>query len=104
MSVICYIINFFAPITNMLGLFGALLAGSREEWDVLYMAIPFAIAGLIFGIFAYSRDIPPRMFWAESVNNIFSFTITIVIGYILTFAAYPLAWYIATDFIETVSK
>lgn len=103
MSVICYLINLLAPITNMLGLFGCLLACSRGEWGVLYIAIPFAVAGLIFGIFAYSRDIPPRMFWTESVNEIFSFTVTTVIGYALTFAAYPLAWYIATDFIEAVS-
>lgn len=103
MAVLCYIINILAPFTNALGLFGLLLACSRSQWIVLYIAIPFAIIGLIFGILAYSRDIPPRWFWSRSANEIFSFSVTAVLGYAITFAAYPLAWYIASDFISLIS-
>lgn len=104
MAVLCYIINILAPFTNALGLFGLLLTCSRGQWSVLYVAIPFAIIGLIFGIFAYSRDIPPRWFWSRTANELFSFSVTAVMGYVVTFAAYPLAWYISTDFIKLITE
>lgn len=103
MAAICFVINLLAPFTNALGLFGLLLACSRSEWSVLYTAIPFAIAGLVFGIFAYRRDIPPRWFWSRSANEILENSVTIVIGYMVNFATYPLAWYIANDIIKTIS-
>lgn len=104
MAVLCFIINIIAPLTNALGLFGLLLACSRSEWGILYCAIPFAIVGLVFGIMAYRRDIPPRWFWSRSANELFSFSVTAVLGYAVTFAAYPLAWYITTDFIGLVTN
>lgn len=104
MTAICFVINLLAPITNALGLFGLLLACSRSEWSVLYSAIPFAIAGLVFGIFAYRRDIPPRWFWSRSTNELFSFSVTAVLGYAVTFAVYPLAWFIVTDFIKLITE
>lgn len=103
MAVICFIINLLAPITNFLGVIGFCIAFSRDEWGAIYCAIPFAIAGLVFGIFAYTRDIPPRWFWSRSANELFSFSVTAVLGYAINFAAYPLAWYIASDFISQIS-
>ena len=102
MSVLCFIVNLLAPFTNALGLFGLLLACGRGEWSILYGAIPFALIGLVFGIIAYRRDIPPRWFWSRSANEIFEFSISAVLGYAINFAAYPLAWYIATDFIGAI--
>lgn len=103
MAVICFIINLLAPITNFLGAIGFCIAFSRNEWSTIYCAIPFAIAGLVFGIFAYTRDIPPRWFWSRSANELFSFSVTAVLGYAINFAAYPLAWHIASDFISQIS-
>lgn len=90
-------------MTNALGLFGLLLACSREYWAVLWIAGAFAVLGLVFGIAAYRNDIPPRWFWSRSANEILENSVTIVIGYMVNFATYPLAWYIANDIIKTIS-
>ena len=85
---------------------------SRDYWDyaaVLYMVIYILIftvilfiAGLVFGIFAYRSDIPPRWFWSKSKNQIFSFIITTVLGYAWNFAMWPCAIYLVYTIVKMV--
>lgn len=95
--VLTFIINLLAPITNLLGALGACYAIMNEDWNVLILAGVFAVVGLVFGIFAYGLGIPPRWFWALSINEIFSFAVTAVIGYAGIFAAWPCAWYLVQE-------
>lgn len=57
-----------------------------DNMEVLIMTAVAAVVGLIFGIFAYRNDIPPRMFWAKSFNDIFRFSFTAILGYAFNIA------------------
>lgn len=99
-TVFAYIINLFAPIVGPLGVLGLLFSCVCEDWHTLVIAGVFAVVGLIFGIFAYSLGIPPRWFWSKSINELFSFSVTAVLGYAWNFAAWPGAVYFVMDIIE----
>ena len=99
MKVICWILNKLAPIINLLGIFGFIQAVLNDDWVELFIAIPFAVVGLLFGIKAYRLGIPPRWFWSKSANDIFDYTVTAVLGYTFMFAAMPLGWYLVANFI-----
>lgn len=86
--VIAYIINFFAPLVNFLGLIGLCGAVAVGDWGVLSIAGVFAIVGFVFGILAYKNDIPPRWFWSRSRNEIFEFSVSAVLGYTYNFVAW----------------
>ena len=100
--VLAYIINLLAPIVNMLGLLGLCGCVVYEDLEVLWIAGALAIAGLVFGIFAYKNSIPPRWFWSRSANDLFSFTVTAVLGYAVSFAMWPCAIYLITTIAEMV--
>ena len=100
--VIAYIINLFAPIVNMVGLLGLIGCIVYDDLFVLGIAVPVAVIGFIFGIFAHRNDIPPRWFWAKSKNALFEFSVTAVVGYAWSFAAWPLAIYLATVIADKV--
>ena len=102
MKVICWILNKLAPIINLLGIFGFIQAVLNDDWDELFIAIPFAVIGLLFGIKAYRLGIPPRWFWSKSANDIFDYTVTAVLGYMFVFAAMPLAGYLIATFMEDI--
>ena len=92
--VLAYIINLFAPIVNTVGLLGLIGCIVYEDLYMLGIAAPVAVAGLIFGIFAHRNDIPPRWFWSKSKNALFEFSVSAVLGYAWSFAAWPLAIYL----------
>lgn len=92
--VLAYIINLFAPIVNIVGAIGLCGCIIYDDYYILSIAIPLFIVGFVFGILAYRNDIPPRWFWAKSVNEIFSFSVLAVLGYAWSFAAWPFTIYI----------
>ena len=98
--VIAYIINLFAPIVNVVGAFGLLGSLIYEDFYVLIYGGIAAVIGLVFGIAAYRNDIPPRWFWSRSKNEIFSFSISAVLGYAWSFAAWAFAIYLVNVIIN----
>ena len=92
--VIAYIINLFAPIVNVLGMIGLCGCLVYESYSTLIIAGIMAIVGFIFGIAAYRNDIPPRWFWSKSKNDLFSFSVTAVLGYAWSFASWAFAIYL----------
>lgn len=92
--IIAYIINLFAPVVNFVGLLGLCGCVVYEDLHVLIISSILFVLGLVFGIFAHRRDIPPRWFWAKSKNDIFKFSITAVLGYAWSIAMWPYAIYI----------
>ena len=59
--VITYILNLLSPVVNFLGFMGVGCAWLMDDnMEVFIMTAVAAVIGLIFGIFAYKNDIPPR--------------------------------------------
>jgi hypothetical protein len=104
MVVIAYVINLLAPIMNFLGALGICWCLMYEDFSVLVMVAILAALGLVFGIFAYGNDIPPRWFWSKSKNELFSFSVTAVLGYAVNFAMWPSAIYMVIELIEKVQQ
>lgn len=100
--VLAYIVNLLAPIVNMIGLFGIFGCISYGDFYILGIAMSFAIAGLVFGIFAHRNDIPPRWSWSKSKNELFSFSVTAVLGYAVNFAMWPFALYLIGVIVEKI--
>ena len=69
----------------------------------LYLVGIVGIVGFIFGIFAYKNGIPPRWFWSKSADEIFSFSVTAVLGYAVNFAMWPCAIYLVQVLVEKCS-
>ena len=103
MKTICWILNKLAPIINLLGVLGLIQAVLNDNWSELFIAIPFAVVGLLFGIKAYRLGIPPRWFWSKSANDIFDYAVTAVLGYMFVFAAMPLTGYLIANFIDKLN-
>ena len=100
--VIAYIINLFAPIVNILGMVGLCGCLVYESYSTLIIAGIMAIVGFIFGIAAYRNDIPPRWFWSKSKNDLFSFSVTAVLGYAWSFASWVLAIYLINEIVSRI--
>lgn len=102
-QIIAFILNLFAPIVNTLGAIGlcACIVYSEVYPLVLY-SCSLAILGIVFGLYAYRLDIPPRWTWAKSRNELFKYSITSVLGYALNFAMWPSAIYCIQIFIENI--
>jgi len=100
--VIAYIINLFAPIVNILGMIGLCGCLVYESYSTLIIAGVMAIIGFIFGIVAYRNDIPPRWFWSKSKNDLFSFSVTAVLGYTWSFASWVLAIYLINEIVSRI--
>lgn len=100
--VIAYIINLFAPIVNILGMIGLCGCLVYESYSTLIIAGIMAIVGFIFGIAAYRNDIPPRWFWSKSKNDLFSFSVTAVLGYAWSFASWVLAIYLINEIVSRI--
>lgn len=98
--VVAYIINFFAPIVNTLGAIGMCGCIVYDDFHILGIGGALAIVGTVFGIIAYRNDIPPRWFWAKSTNQIFSFSVSAVLGYAWSFAAWAFAIYLVNVVID----
>ena len=98
--VISYILNLLAPIVNTLGVFGFCLCFPYDDLYILWYCGVAAIVGFIFGIFAYKNGIPPRWFWSKSADEIFSFSVTAVLGYAVNFAMWPTAIYLVQGLVE----
>ena len=99
---LAYIINLFAPAINLIGLLGLCGCVVYEDFYVLVIAAMMFVAGLFFGRLAYGLDIPPRWFWAKSRNQLFSFTVTAVLGYAWSFAMWPCAIYLVSIIIKRI--
>lgn len=96
--VIAYIINFFAPIILLPGIIGLLACTAvNQDFHILLYAGVLWVVGLIFGIFAYRNDVPPRWSWSKSTNELFDFAVTTVLGYAWNFAMWPCAIYFICD-------
>ena len=98
--VLAYIINLFAPIVNILGVFGLCGCIVYDDWYMLGIAATLAVVGLVFGIFAFRNDIPPRWVWSKSANSLFEFSVTAVLGYAWSFAAWAFAIYLVNVVID----
>ena len=98
--VISFIINLFAPIVNPLGLLGLLYVFTQGDVEVLIGSAALAVVGFVYGIIAYHNDVPPRWFWSKSVNQLFSFAVTAVLGYAINFAMWPCAIYFVKAILE----
>ena len=91
--ILSFLINLFAPIVNPLGAIGLCGCIAYGDFHILGIGGAWAIVGIIFGIIAYHNDIPPRWFWSKSKNEIFSFSVSAVLGYAWSFAAWVFAIY-----------
>lgn len=100
--IISYIINLLAPIVNTLGLIGLCSCVVFEDFHILNITAVLFVIGLVFGIFAFRMDIPPRWFWSKSKNEVFSFSITAVLGYAWNFAMWPSAIYLIKIILDKV--
>lgn len=126
MLVISYILNKLSPIVNCLGVMGLFLSilvcsdcgrftveGDYKEICScavqgihigLYVTVVIcAVVGLIYGIFAYKNDVPPRWFWSKSRNSMFEFSVTAVFGYMVNIAMYPPCVYFIIYMIEKIA-
>lgn len=63
-----------------------------------------ALVGLVFGIFAYKLDIPPRWTWSKSKNDLFRFSVTAVLGYAGSLAMWPGAIYLISVIADGVAN
>ena len=104
MVVLAYIINLLAPVVNFLGMLGLCACIIYEELPVLLFSGIMAVVGLVFGIFAYKLDIPPRWSWSKSKNDLFSFAVTAVLGYAGSLAMWPCAIYMVKVLVDAVSN
>ncbi len=100
--IISYIINLLAPIINTLGLIGLCGCVAEGDFYILIITAVLFVIGLLFGIFAFRMDIPPRWFWSKSRNELFSFSITAVLGYAWNFAMWVTAIYLIIIIFERV--
>lgn len=98
--VISYILNLLAPIVNTLGAIGFCACFPYDDFHILWISGVAAIVGIIFGIFAYKNGISPRWFWSKSADEIFSFSVTAVLGYAVNFAMWPCAIYLVQTIVE----
>ena len=104
MVVLAYIINLLAPVVNILGLLGLCGCVVYEDLYILLIAGIMAVVGLVFGIFAYRLDIAPRWFWSKSRNELFSFSVTAVLGYAGSLAMWPCAIYLIRVLVDAVAN
>lgn len=102
-TILAYIINLFAPIVNTIGAMGLCGCVVYGDFFVLAIAGGLAVVGLIFGVIAFRNDIPPRWFWSKSKNELFSYSVTAVLGYACSFAMWPCAIYLVKVIIEKAS-
>lgn len=100
--VLSFIINLLAPIVNSIGLFGLIFSIIEDDIHILILSAILCAVGFIYGIFAYSLDVPPRWFWSESKNEIFEFAVTAVLGYAWNFAMWPCAIYMVLTVVEGI--
>ena len=98
--VLSFLINLFAPIVNTLGAIGLCGCVAYGDFHILGIGGALAIVGIIFGIIAYRNDIPPRWFWSKSKNEIFSFSVSAVLGYAWSFAAWAFTIYLVNVVID----
>ena len=87
--VISFILNLASNIVTPIGLIAFFFMIGVGEFEILYPMGILGAIGIVYGIIAFRYDIPPRMFWISSANEIFSFSVMAVIGYGLMFAL----WY-----------
>ena len=104
MLVLLFIINLLAPIVNFLGIIGLCACVVYDDIHVLIISGIMAVAGLVLGVFAYGYDIPPRWFWSKSANDLFSFSVTTVLGYAGSLAMWPCAIYLVKVLVDAVSN
>ena len=104
MVVLAYIINMLAPVVNFFGMLGLCACVIYEDLYVLLFAGVMALVGLVFGIFAYKLDIPPRWTWSKSKNDLFRFSVTAVLGYAGSLAMWPGAIYLIKVLAEKVAN
>lgn len=104
MVVLAYIINLLAPVVNFLGMLGLCACVIYEDFYILGTAGIMAVVGLVFGIFAYRLDIPPRWTWSKSKNDLFRFSVTAVLGYAGSLAMWPGAIYLIKVLAEKVAN
>ena len=102
MKAVCWILNKTSMPLNLLGMLGFCVAVINDDYGVLLLAIPFALLGLWFGVKAYRLGVPPRWLWAKSVNDLFDYAVTAVLGYTFVFTDMPLAYYLITNLIEEI--
>lgn len=100
--IIAFIINLFAPIVNIVGLLGLIGSIVYEDFNTLIYGAIAGVVGFVFGIIAYRNDIPPRWFWSKSASSLFEFSVTAVLGYTWSFAAWPFAIYIVDLIISKI--
>jgi hypothetical protein len=104
MIVLAYIINLLAPLVNFVGLLGLFACIIYEDLSVLLFDGVIAVVGLVFGIFAYKLDIPPRWSWSKSKNDLFRFSVTAVLGYAGSLAMWPCAIYMVKVIADAVAN
>jgi hypothetical protein len=95
-TIVAYILNLFAPIVFWCGLFGFFGCGVYDDCQYYLYSLILFILGIIFGVFAYKQDIPPRWSWTKSHNELFRFSVSQVIGYGISFAMWPFAIWMIT--------
>ena len=101
MVVLAFIINLLAPVVNFLGMCACII---YEELPVLLFSGIMSVVGLVFGIFAYKLDIPPRWTWSKSKNDLFRFSVTAVLGYAGSLAMWPCAIYMVKVLVDAVAN
>lgn len=90
MSIIILVISFILNLTGRIvvpvGLIAFFANIGMGNFEILIPMGVLAVIGIIYGVFAYKYDIPPRWLWSKSANSIFEFSVGTVIGYGILFA------------------
>lgn len=99
--IITFILGLFSPIVLLVGGITFLMyaVGEGDVELLIYSGIAF-VGGIVFGIFAYKNDIPPRFFWSKSKNEIFEFSVSSILGYGIYFGLLPSAIYFISQIVE----
>ncbi|MBQ5890942.1 MAG: hypothetical protein IIW76_00045 [Bacteroidales bacterium] len=84
--VISFILNLASKIVTPIGLIAFFFMIAEGDFEILITMGILGVVGIVYGIIAFRYDIPPRMFWTDSANEIFSYSVGTVIGYGLMFA------------------
>ena len=93
MTVLLWLIQKIAPITNLVGLlvllseiaYGDIGIGTH----VYVLAGGLALAGFILGFTNWALDVPPRFFWTKSRVELFDNRVGNALGYAVIFFFLP---------------
>lgn len=84
-TAIVWFVTLIVNIANPFGMLAFLLMFTESHYDALLIPACIAPLGFVFGIFCWSENIAPRMFWVKSRTDLFGSRVKSAFGYMLGF-------------------